>query len=102
MPILSSPIRYLLFDYICKETETYKSTLTPEDRRRRDRRIPRCSIRHYNESAFKYLHNSNNDQGLLNLTGLDHASFNELLGLYKPYYKLYTWDDKKKGVRKLK
>lgn len=102
MPILSSPIRYLLFDYISKETETYKSCLTPEDRRRRDRRIPRCSIRHYNESSFKYLYDSRNDQALLNLTGLDHASFNELLELYKPYYKLYTWDDKKKVVRKLK
>jgi hypothetical protein len=55
--------------------QTYMSTLTPEDRRGRDRRIPRCSICHYNESAFKYLYDSKNDQGLLNLTGLDHASF---------------------------
>ena len=56
-----------------------RCTLTPEDRRRRDRRILRCSIRHYNESAFKYFHDSKDDLWLLNLTGLDHASFNELL-----------------------
>jgi hypothetical protein len=66
-----------------------------------EKHVTRTSKPPYKWSPVKYLHDSKNNQGLLNLIGLDHVSLKELLELYKPYYKLYTWDDKKKSVRKL-
>ena len=50
------------------------------------------SIRRYGDSPFKSLFESGNDQALLNLTGLDHSTFNELLALFGPQYKGYMFD----------
>ena len=60
----------------------YTRMLTLEERRRRDRRIPRSALRPHCESPFRYLFNSGNDQGLINATGLDFEVFNELLTIF--------------------
>ena len=91
----------LLHDYLLHNT-SYHSLLPPEERRRRDRRLPRCSIRKYKHSPFKYMYDSKNEQALLNTTGLDHRTFQELLILYEPFFKKYMWDKKKKKVRLMK
>ena len=56
----------------------------------------------YNLSPFKYMYNSKNEQALLNTTGLDHRTFQELLNLYEPFFKKYMWDKKRKKVRLMK
>ena len=77
-------------------------TLDEEERRRRDRRMPRSSIRKYKESPFHYLYNSLNDQSLLNATGCDHRTFNILLMKFQPFYDYYTFDEKSGDIRKKK
>ena len=87
--------RYLIYKYFFEheeEEDVFKRILSEEDRRKRDRRIPRMSIRRYGDSPFKFLFESDNDQALLNLTGLDHSTFNELLALFGPQYKGYMFD----------
>ena len=79
---------------------SYLSELEEEDRRRRDRRIPRAAIKSYCYSTFFYLYNSGNDQALLTATGHDHRSFKKLLKLFEPIFAQYTWDDNIHGIRK--
>jgi hypothetical protein len=47
--------------------------LTEEGRQRRDKRYPRAALKFYNDSPFKYLYDSGNDQEalLLNACGVD-------------------------------
>ena len=85
------------------EDATFKSRLSPEDRRRRDRRIPRrANLSYYEDSPFKNIFDSGDDQALLNLTGLDHHTFSKLLGIYQPHYSSFTWCRLFKSVRRLK
>ena len=44
------------------------------------------------------MYDSKNKQALLNTTGLDHCTFQELLNLYESFVKKYMWDFKKKKV----
>jgi hypothetical protein len=60
--------------------------LTEEGRRRRDKRYPRAALKFYNDSPFKYLYDSGNDQALLNACGVDHEEFSKLLDLFEPLY----------------
>ena len=62
-------------------------------RRRRDRRDPRVSLRRYADSPFRHLHDSNNDQALLNATGVDHAEFRNLLAAFKPIFDAHRIDE---------
>ena len=48
------------------------------------------------------MYDSKNDQALLNTTGLDHKTFQELVDLYAPYYLRYMWDKGTKKVRRKK
>ena len=74
--------------------------LTPEDRRRRDRRTPRIAIRYYAQSSFVYLYESGNEQALLNCCGVDHDMFGMLLELFEPVFHKYTPYDKSGLIRK--
>ena len=50
--------RYLVYKYFFEheeEEDVFKRILSEEDRRKRDRRIPRMSIRRYGDSPFKFL-----------------------------------------------
>jgi hypothetical protein len=73
-----------------EETNRKKSwkqkNLTLEGRRRRDRRYPRAALRHYKESPFRYLYVSQNDQALLNATGVDYTEFGSLLQKIQPIF----------------
>ena len=69
------------------------NALTPEDKRRRDRRIPRIALRPCNESPFSYLLASGNDQALLNVTATDHKVFGDLVSVFEPYFNRYMMDD---------
>ena len=75
--------------------------LTLEERRERDRRTPRAALRRYQDSSFRYLFDSGDNQALLNCCGTTHPVFQELLALFKPYFDRLTFDDDGR-VRKLK
>lgn len=69
----------------------YKMILTEDDRRNRDRRMPRIALKIYKNSPFEYLYNSLSDQALLNATGHNHRTFNLLLKEFEPYYNYYKY-----------
>jgi hypothetical protein len=73
-----------------------------EERRRRDRRIPRCALKKYHHSPFYYLYYSRNEQALLNATATDHTVFRNLLALFQPWYDRYTFDKETGEIRLIK
>jgi hypothetical protein len=64
----------------------FKSLLDAEDRRRRERIIPRVPLLEPSKSAWKKLYESGNDSALITITGFDHSAFKVCLDLYKPYF----------------
>ena len=60
------------------------------DRRLRQRKIPRCCLHNPSGSAWRRLYQSDNDQGMITLTGLDHCAFKTLCGLFAPEFEAYT------------
>jgi hypothetical protein len=47
--------------------------------------IPRrANLSYYEDSPFKNIFDSGDDQALPNLTGLDHDTFSKLLDIYHP------------------
>ena len=85
------------YAYLERFPLTYKDLISEEERRRRDRRIPRTALKPYLYSSFRHLLLSGNDQALLNATGHDHTSFSLLLKIFRPYYERYTWDQNLNG-----
>lgn len=84
------------------ETSTRTSTsslLSPEDRRRRDRRTPRIALMAMKGSAFIHLFGSGDDQALLNCCGVDHKVFRCLLAIFQPVFDTYTVDRNTMKVR---
>ena len=77
-----------------------KPLLSHEDKHRRDRKTPRISIRRYTHSPFKYMFFSANNQALLNCCGVDHAVFRQLLRLFTPVFRVYTFDDTTGQIRR--
>ena len=76
--------------------------LEDDERRRRDRRIPRSALNKYSHSPFMCLFLSGNDQALLNATGHDHSSFRKLLVVFEPLYDTFTWDHQFRYIRRKK
>ena len=74
--------------------------LTAKDKRRRDRRTPRITIRYYRKSSFYYLFKSGNDQSLLNCCAVDHTAFRNLLEIFQPVYDKHTIDEATNRIRK--
>ena len=72
--------------------KTYSQRLSIEERRRYSRKIPRCALRRYHDSPFRFLFDRGNDQALINITGLDQRVFRQLLLLFRPAYDKYTID----------
>lgn len=68
----------------------FHRALSFEDRQLRQRRIPRISLQDANKSSWRWLFHSENDQALITLTGLDHATFHYLLQLFQPIFDNYT------------
>ena len=92
-------IRYFIWSNL--QQPSFRESLSIEERRLRDRRYPRCSVPRWNDSPFKFLLDSLNDQALLNATGLSFACFHELLLAFEPYYYGYTFDETGQ-IRRLK
>ena len=95
-------LELLIYGYIILEDELHRPVLSPEERRRRDRRTPRIALRKYSKSSFHYLFGSGNDQALLNCCAVDHKVFRELLGLFEPIFESYRYDEYLGRLTKLK
>ena len=65
-------------------------SLNAEERRRRDRRIPRLALVEPKMSAWKKILSSGNDQSLITTTGLDFNVFKELKQRFEPEYSRYS------------
>ncbi len=65
-------------------------SLNAEERRRRDRRIPRLALIEPKMSAWKKILVSGNDQSLITITGLDFSVFGELMERFEPMYSQYS------------
>ena len=74
--------------------------LTEDQRRNRDRRMPRAAIKNYKNSPFEFLYNSLNDQVILNATGHNHRTFNILIKKFSPNYQDHTFDKGTDVIRK--
>ncbi len=59
-------------------------------RRLRQGKIPRCCLHPPSLSTWCYLYESENDQGMITLTGLDCSAFVTLCGLFAPVFDSYT------------
>ena len=94
----SAPLLYFYLQSLEEET-SFKKLLNAEERRNRDRRIPRIALRRYKDSAFHYLYDSGNDQALLNVTGYNHQKFSELLHLFGRKFDTWTFDEDAKILR---
>ena len=66
--------------------KNYINSLSPTGKKNRDRRIPRESLQSPEESVWKSVYESDSDSGLLTVTGLTKAAFNELLTHFAPIY----------------
>ena len=64
--------------------------MSVQQRRNRGGKIRRKSLLPPDKSAFMHLFNSGQDDSLITLCGLDHASFNELHVLFQPFFHEYT------------
>jgi len=64
--------------------------LTVDEVRRRRRRIPRCALTSPRYSSFQTLLASRNEQAYITVTGLDVATFSDLLVRFEPLYKRYS------------
>ena len=93
-------IQYFIWSNL--QQMSFHDSLSKNERRIRDRRYPRCSVPRWIDSPFKFLLDSQNDQALLNATGLSFYCFNELVSFFKPYYYGYTFDQSKGTIRKLR
>jgi len=64
--------------------------LTVDEVRRRRRRIPRCALTSPHYSSFQTLLASRNEQAYITVTGLDVATFSDLLVRFESLYKRYS------------
>ena len=69
---------------------SFKDFLTLEQRRRRDRRIPRIALQDPSASAWVKVYCSGSDSAMITLTNLDYPSFNYLAVKFEELYNLYT------------
>ena len=93
----------LVFYYFAVLDNTLdRPQLSPEDRRRRDKRTPRIALQYYAQSSFVYLFDSGDEQSLLNCCGVDHNVFRKLLEVFEPVFHRYTPYDKSGLIRKRK
>ena len=70
---------YYYYAYtLCNKQSNNKKKFSLAERRRRDNRTPRISLKRYSESPFTFLFKSGNDQALLNCCAVDHRVFQNL------------------------
>jgi hypothetical protein len=77
----------------------YKA-LPYEERCLRDRRIPRSSLQLPKVSSWHQLYQSDNDNALITLTGLNHATFNIIKELFVPVFDSHSpWIGRDNAIR---
>ncbi len=74
---------FLVSDEIHKELDMIGRQL-------QQRKIPRCCLQDQNWSAWRCLYESQNDQGMITLTGLDRHAFDSLCCIFVPDFDSYT------------
>ena len=87
-------LELVLITYAYMELNRDRNDLSIEERRRRDKRFPRISLKRYSQSPFLYLFQCGDDQALLNCCAVDHKAFRDLLAIFKPVYDRHTVDKK--------
>ena len=93
-------LELFLISHACiRHVRTEDDELSEEDRRRRDRRIPRLSVRKHCFSPFRHLCQSGVDQSLLNCCGVDHKTFRELSDIFTPVFDRHTIDKSTSKIR---
>ena len=90
---------FILFD---EDDDDGTPQLSIENRRRRDRRYPRASVQFYEQSPFRYIFLSGDEQALLNACGVDHKVFDELLQRFQPVFDTHTLDRATGHIKKMK
>jgi hypothetical protein len=75
---------------VSRKRRAFYKKLSIEERRLRDRIIPRAALQLPEDSAFQKLFNSKNDQALITFTGLDHSTFSWLLEKFQPLLDKYS------------
>ena len=68
----------------------FHRSLSVEERRLRQQKIPRESLHFIHESSWRRLFYSYNNQSLITLTGLDHGTFDYLLRKFQPIFESRT------------
>jgi hypothetical protein len=68
----------------------FYNTLSDESKRVRQRRLPRMSLLSPHNSPWRKLYNSQNDQGMITLTGFDYVSFNVVSEKFARLFDEYT------------
>jgi len=86
---LSSALSFLAA-HVNSKAPTFRDLLDLIGRQRRDRRIPREALLWPEESPWKKLCNSGNQQAMITATGFDHQAFAELLSIFKPLFNGHT------------
>ena len=74
---------FLFFDTDSKDEEP---SLCIKERRHRSKKFPRISLTKYQQSAFRVMFGSGNDQALINYCAVNHRVFRELLSLFEPVF----------------
>ena len=102
---MKTSTKYMLYLLLCskKRRLSFKDTLEEEERRQRDRRIPRQALQTYRFSTFMYTYLSYNDQALLERYGTRSCILQyKLVALFEPAYFHHTLDENTKSVRRMK
>jgi len=73
-----------------RNRKVFFKQLSTEARKRRRRCIPRDALHMPEDSGWRKLYNSRNDQALITLTGLDHFAFDYLESKFRTYYDGYS------------
>ena len=73
-----------------RNRKVFYKRLSKEAKKRRHRSIPWEALHMPEDSGWRKLYNSKNDQALITLTGLDHAAFEYLESKFRLYYDDYS------------
>jgi hypothetical protein len=68
----------------------YYNSLDAEEKRIRQRRFGRDSLLHQNRSPWRKLYYSNDNQGMITLTGFDFNAFNTVCSKFEPVFDAYS------------
>ncbi len=68
----------------------FYAQLTEAEKRRRQRRIPRCALLPPSASAWRRAYDSGSDQALITLTGLDFETFSYVLHDFEYYFDNFS------------